>query len=298
MTRASPTWRCRTWPGNLGASNDQSTWVLTSYLVSNAVVLPMSGWLATAFGRKRFFTICLFMFTASSPCCAGSRQAWDCCFFSRAARRGGWRSAADGTGHPGGYLPSPTARAGIRALRHHGCHRARRLARRWAAGLSVQLFLAMDFLHQSSRRPADIISRPTSLSKIRRIWQRASKAAGVKLDYIGIALLTLGVGALQITLDHGTGRRLVRIAIHYVIGSHRSHLSPHSGDLGVVSKSSHRRRPALQEFQFREFQPDDVHAGYHVVRQPGSDAAVSPDADGAARPRSRDWRFSWEDFVY
>jgi len=40
--------------GNLGASNDQSTWVLTSYLVSNAIILPISGWLAGALGRKRF----------------------------------------------------------------------------------------------------------------------------------------------------------------------------------------------------------------------------------------------------
>ena len=55
--------------GNLGASNDQSTWVLTSYLVSNAIVLPISGWLAGAFGRKRFFSVCLFVFTASSLLC-------------------------------------------------------------------------------------------------------------------------------------------------------------------------------------------------------------------------------------
>ena len=43
--------------GDLGASNDESTWVLTSYLVSNAIVLPISGWLANAFGRKRFFML-------------------------------------------------------------------------------------------------------------------------------------------------------------------------------------------------------------------------------------------------
>ena len=41
--------------GNLGASQDESTWILTSYLVSNAVVLPISAWLATRFGRKRFY---------------------------------------------------------------------------------------------------------------------------------------------------------------------------------------------------------------------------------------------------
>ena len=49
--------------GNLGASNDESTWVLTSYLVSNAIILPISGWLAGTLGRKRFFMGCL----ASSP---------------------------------------------------------------------------------------------------------------------------------------------------------------------------------------------------------------------------------------
>src|SRR6266852_6697724 len=55
--------------GNLGASNDESTWVLTSYLVSNAIVLPISGWLASLFGRKRFFLLCIFLFTLSSLFC-------------------------------------------------------------------------------------------------------------------------------------------------------------------------------------------------------------------------------------
>src|SRR6201987_2775751 len=55
--------------GDLGASNDESTWVLTSYLVSNAVVLPISGWLAAAFGRKRFFVLCIVMFTITSLLC-------------------------------------------------------------------------------------------------------------------------------------------------------------------------------------------------------------------------------------
>src|SRR6202167_6152329 len=55
--------------GNLGASNDESTWILTSYLVSNAIVLPISGWFAGVFGRKRFFMICLTIFTLSSLLC-------------------------------------------------------------------------------------------------------------------------------------------------------------------------------------------------------------------------------------
>src|SRR5258708_21617073 len=55
--------------GNLGSSNDESTWVLISYLVSNAIILRISGWLAGALGRKRFFMFCLSVFTVSSLLC-------------------------------------------------------------------------------------------------------------------------------------------------------------------------------------------------------------------------------------
>ncbi|HXE10934.1 MAG TPA: DHA2 family efflux MFS transporter permease subunit [Bryobacteraceae bacterium] len=55
--------------GNMGASSDESTWVLTSYLVSNAIVLPITGWLVSLFGRKRFFLLCITVFTASSLFC-------------------------------------------------------------------------------------------------------------------------------------------------------------------------------------------------------------------------------------
>ncbi len=55
--------------GSLGASNDEATWVLTSYLVSNAIVLPSSAWFASYFGRKRFLISCIIIFTASSFLC-------------------------------------------------------------------------------------------------------------------------------------------------------------------------------------------------------------------------------------
>ena len=56
--------------GNLGASTDESTWVLTSYLVSNAIVLPMTGWLVGLLGRKRFFMICITLWPSGrSPTC-------------------------------------------------------------------------------------------------------------------------------------------------------------------------------------------------------------------------------------
>src|SRR5277367_2529334 len=58
--------------GNMGASSDESTWVLTSYLVSNAIILPITGWLVSLLGRKRFFLICLTLFTISSLLCGVS----------------------------------------------------------------------------------------------------------------------------------------------------------------------------------------------------------------------------------
>ncbi|MDB5172382.1 MAG: Drug resistance transporter EmrB/QacA subfamily [Phycisphaerales bacterium] len=60
--------------GSLAASNDEATWVLTSYLVSNAVVLPATGWLSGFFGRKRFLVSCIVLFTIASGLCgvAGS----------------------------------------------------------------------------------------------------------------------------------------------------------------------------------------------------------------------------------
>src|SRR5712692_3513193 len=55
--------------GGLAVSYDESTWVLTSYLVSNAVVLPLSAWLSRVFGRKRYYMLCVVLFTASSLLC-------------------------------------------------------------------------------------------------------------------------------------------------------------------------------------------------------------------------------------
>ena len=55
--------------GELSATQDESTWVLTSYLVTNAIVMPISGWLSNRFGRKRFFLTCIAGFAASSLLC-------------------------------------------------------------------------------------------------------------------------------------------------------------------------------------------------------------------------------------
>src|SRR5579859_2042855 len=55
--------------GGLAAGEDESTYITTSYLVSNAIILPISGWLAGVIGRKRFYMICVALFTISSVAC-------------------------------------------------------------------------------------------------------------------------------------------------------------------------------------------------------------------------------------
>jgi DHA2 family multidrug resistance protein len=67
--------------GGLGASQDEATWILTSYLISNAIILPVSGWLATLVGRKKFYMTCVALFTASSFMCALSPNLAAMIFF-------------------------------------------------------------------------------------------------------------------------------------------------------------------------------------------------------------------------
>jgi MFS transporter, DHA2 family, multidrug resistance protein len=59
--------------GSLSATTEEATWVLTSYLVANAIILPMTGWLGNHFGRKRVFISCIGMFVHD---CVGVVRAW------------------------------------------------------------------------------------------------------------------------------------------------------------------------------------------------------------------------------
>src|ERR1700704_6948065 len=67
--------------GNLSASVDEATWVLTAYLVANAIVLPLSGWFSTLFGRKRFYMVCVGIFTISSLLCGVAPTLGSLIFF-------------------------------------------------------------------------------------------------------------------------------------------------------------------------------------------------------------------------
>jgi DHA2 family multidrug resistance protein len=186
--------------GNLGASNDQSTWVLTSYLVSNAIILPISGWLAGALGRKRFFMACLGVFTVSSLLC-GIAPSLGFLLLFRVLQGGGggglqpMAQAVLADTFPPQQRGLAFALYGITAIMAPtigptlGGWITFNYSWRWIFFINLPVGLITWFL---VRR---FVEDPPYLSRI--------KAAGVKLDYIGIALLTLGIGSLQVLLDKG-----------------------------------------------------------------------------------------------
>jgi MFS transporter, DHA2 family, multidrug resistance protein len=186
--------------GSLGASNDQSTWVLTSYLVSNAIVLPISGWLAVTFGRKRFFMICLCIFTVSSLLCGIAPSLGLLLLFRVLQGAGG-----------GGLQPMaqailadtfPPEKRGL-AFALYGITTIMaptigptlggwitfNYSWRWIFFINLPVGVLAVFLVYT------FVEDPPYLKRLRN--------AAVKLDYIGISLLVLGVGALQILLDKG-----------------------------------------------------------------------------------------------
>jgi len=186
--------------GNLGASNDQSTWVLTSYLVSNAIILPISGWLAGALGRKRFFMSCLGIFTVSSLLCGVAPSLGFLLLFRvlQGAGGGGLQPMAQAIladTFPPEKRGLAFALYGITAIMAPtigptlGGWITFNYSWRWIFFINLPVGVITWFL---VRR---FVEDPPYISRL--------KAAGVKLDYIGIALLAIGVGALQVLLDKG-----------------------------------------------------------------------------------------------
>jgi DHA2 family multidrug resistance protein len=186
--------------GSLGASNDQSTWVLTSYLVSNAIVLPISGWFSSVLGRKRFFMICLTIFTLSSLLCGIAPSLAAIIFFRVLQGAGG-----------GGLQPLaqailadtfPPEKRGI-AFALYGVTTV--------VAPTIGPTLGGWITDNYTWRWIFFINLPVGILTLFLVyrliedppWVKRAKGAGIKFDYIGVALLTLGVGALQIMLDKG-----------------------------------------------------------------------------------------------
>jgi MFS family permease len=111
--------------GSMGASPEEATWVLTSYLVSSAIILPISGWLMVRFGRKRFYMACVMMFTVCSLLC-GLAPTLPLLILARIfAGPGRRRVGSERTGDRGRFVPGGQTRTGLRGIWDGGGLRAR-----------------------------------------------------------------------------------------------------------------------------------------------------------------------------
>jgi DHA2 family multidrug resistance protein len=186
--------------GTLGASTEESTWVITSYLVSSAIVLPMSGWLSNLIGRKRFYMTCVAIFTISSFLCAlaPSLPLLILCRILQGA--GG-----------GGLQPSEQA---ILADTFSAKQRGMAFA---MYGMAVVVAPAIGptlggwITDNYSWHWIFLINVPigiVSLMLTHRVVQdpaylRNMVRSNIRVDYIGISLIVVGVGFLQYVLDKG-----------------------------------------------------------------------------------------------
>jgi DHA2 family multidrug resistance protein len=186
--------------GSLSAGQDESTWILTSYLVSNAIVLPMSGWFSQLIGRKRFYMSCVAIFTISSFLCGLAPSLGMLIFFRVLQGVGG-----------GGLQPSeqailadtfsPAKRGMAFAVYGMAVVLAPAIGPtlggwitdnfdwRWIFFINIPVGALSLFLTQR------LISDPPDMKR--------EKSASFKIDYIGLSLLALGLGTLQVVLDKG-----------------------------------------------------------------------------------------------
>ncbi len=186
--------------GDLSVSQEESTWVLTSYLVSNAIVLPISGWISSRIGRKRFYMSCVAIFTVSSFLCGLSPTLGSLIFFRVIQGMGG-----------GGLGPSeqailadtfPPAKRGM-AMAVYGM--AVVLAP--AIGPTLGGFITDNF----SWRWVFFINVPVGLVSLLLTSRvvtdpphvRMARERAQGIDWLGLALIASGLACLEVVLDKG-----------------------------------------------------------------------------------------------
>ena len=254
--------------GSLSATNDEATWTLTSYLVANAIILPMTGWLAGRFGRKRLLMMSVTGFTVASFLCglAPSLPFLILCRVIQGACGGGLQPLSQAIlleSFPAGEAWAGDGFLGARHRRRaHARPGRRRLAHR-------QLQLALGLLHQHSDRHhrahphrsfhlrSALSAPPENRHRLlghrpadRRHWQPADHAR------------------------QGSGGRLVRLALHRDLGRarrRRPHRPHHSR---THHRASHPRSHRLQIQRVCHWHlPDDLHR-IRALRQHRSAAAA------------------------
>lgn len=186
--------------GSLSASYDESTWVLTSYLVANGIVLPISAFFSRLFGRKQFFLICIVMFTLCSFLCGIATELWQIILF-RVLQ-----------GFFGGGLQPVQQSVLLDYFKPED--------RGKAFGLSSIAIIVAPILGPTlggwitdnySWRWIFFINIPVGIFSVLAIyqlledppWESKWAKGKLKIDYIGISLITLGLGCLQVMLDRG-----------------------------------------------------------------------------------------------
>ncbi len=184
--------------GTLGASQDESTWVLTSYLVSNGIVLPISGWLSGVMGRKNYFMLSIAMFTLASFACGMATSLPMLIVFRliQGLAGGGLQPMQQSIvmdAFPPAKRGAAFAITGITMIVAPvlgptlGGFITDNYSWRWIFFINIPVgFAALVFVNRLVR---DTIH---------------SKAKGlISIDYIGLSLVALGLGCMQIVLDKG-----------------------------------------------------------------------------------------------
>ena len=187
--------------GSLSAGQDEVTWVLTSYLVSNAVVIPMSGWLARLMGRKNYLMASVVVFTLASMLCGLARSLEQLVLFRIIQGIGG-----------GGLQPISQA-----ILLETFPPRQRGLAMAiYAMGAVLGPILGPLLGGYITDNYSWIwifyINVPIGIVALLMCWTfifdppyQERRVSGEKVDYLGLALLSVGLGSLQVVLDKGQG---------------------------------------------------------------------------------------------
>jgi DHA2 family multidrug resistance protein len=190
--------------GSLSASQDEATWVLTSYLVSNAVILPASAYLTTFIGRKKFYMICVVLFGLSSMLC-GLAPSLPILIFCRVLQGAGGGGLAPSEQAILADTFSPKQRGQAFALYGLAVVVAPAIGPtlggwitdnynwRWIFFINVPIALVSLFLTNRLVEDPPHIQREVA----------ESKRGGLKLDLLGFGLLASGFGSLEFILDKG-----------------------------------------------------------------------------------------------
>jgi MFS transporter, DHA2 family, multidrug resistance protein len=190
--------------GSMSATQDESTWILTSYLVTNAIILPVSGWMSTTFGRKRFYMACIAGFGASSLIC-GLAPSLEMLILFRAIQglTGGGLQPVSQAILADSFPPQQRGMAfaffGISVVMAPaigptlGGWITDNFSWRWVFLVNVPVSIGLFFLINL------MIKDPPHLVAMRA----ARLKDGLKIDYLGFSLLAIGLGFLQLMLDRG-----------------------------------------------------------------------------------------------